>query len=151
MALDQADLDNINGLIQVSVNSALSQIMIRLGDISSQIGSVVGSVNGNTGTLVSGLHDHLSTVQSDLSIDFDIPNLFSLNGNGCEYADGTIVSVYDRVDAFTVKRSYMGLQDANSYTVVYDLESDTGLKVVAPEALLTLYVPVVENSTPVSQ
>jgi len=67
-------------------------------------------------------------------------SLPSLNGNGCEYIDGTQLNVTGRKTVYTVDRSYMGLLADNSYTAVYDCSAPTGEKLTVPESLLTLYV-----------
>lgn len=91
---------------------------------------------------INNLHEDIVSLGTQLST-VTVP-LQSLNGNGTEFKDGMVVNVLDRLDTFTVLRSYMSLVDSNSYTIAYDLESLTGLKVTCPESLLTLYVaPVV--------
>lgn len=68
------------------------------------------------------------------------PVLPSLNGDGCEYIDGDTLTVVGRDYPMTVKRSSRVLVSDNNYTVIYDLESDNGAKVTAPENLVSRYV-----------
>lgn len=88
-------------------------------------------------TELNNLHEDILTFGSQLST-VSVP-LQSLNGNGCEYADGTEVTVFGRDGVYTVVRSFYALVEDNSYTVVYDLTSSFGLKCTVPESLLTLY------------
>lgn len=156
MALDQTDLDAIQSMI----GNAISTIMNDLGNLHGEIGSVrgdiasqAGTVTGNIISSLDGIHQHLDTLGTSIdeyaasvgSGGSSSSSLFSLNGNGCEFKDGDIVNVNDRIDTFTVLRSYMTLIDSNSYTIAYDLESQNGLKVSCPESLLTLYTPSTEN------
>lgn len=66
--------------------------------------------------------------------------LESLNGNGSEFIDGTLVNVSGRDTIYSVSRSYMTIYADSGYTVHYDLVSDNGAKLSCPEALLTKYI-----------
>lgn len=68
--------------------------------------------------------------------------LSSLNGENCEFIDGTKVIVSARSLVYTVVRSFMTIYADNSYTATYDLVADNGAKLTCPEELLTA-VPVV--------
>ena len=72
---------------------------------------------------------------------FDVPKYDSLNGNACQYIDGTSLNVLGRTQIYTVSRSFFGLVADNVYTVLYDLVSQNGEKITAPEALVSLYIP----------
>jgi len=66
-------------------------------------------------------------------------SLLSLNGNGCEFKDTTLVNVFGRSIVYSVSRSYFGLVADNSYTALYDCSSQSGESITVPEALLTRY------------
>lgn len=66
----------------------------------------------------------------------------SLNGNGCEFKDGTEVNVNGRDIIYKVLSSIYYLLEDNSYTVLYSLQSPTGETLNCPEAYLTRYIPV---------
>lgn len=78
------------------------------------------------------------------------PILPTLNGNGAEFLDGTLVHVVSskngglitRDVVYTVKRSFHSIYADNAYIVCYDLESAEGYKLVCPESLLVRYEPV---------
>lgn len=67
----------------------------------------------------------------------------SLNGNGCEFKDNTIVNVVGRDIQYTVLSSMYYLLEDNSYTVLYALQSPTGETLNCPESFCTRYVPPV--------
>lgn len=74
----------------------------------------------------------------------------SLNGNGCEFMDGSKVNVNGRSQVYTVEFSFFFLLDDATYTPLYSLKSDTGATLYAPETQCTLYVPTVVDNTTVN-
>lgn len=64
----------------------------------------------------------------------------SLDGNGCEFKDGSSVSVEGRNFPYIVVRSFQTLVGDSSYTVMYDLVAQTGSVLTAPEAMLTALI-----------
>lgn len=64
----------------------------------------------------------------------------SLDGNGCEFKDNTIVNVVGRDIEYTVLSSMYYLLGDNSYTVLYVLQSPTGETLNCPESFCSRYV-----------
>lgn len=98
------------------------------------------------GYVFSGLNGLLGYVNSIIPTPIVIPSpssSSSLNGNGCEFKDNTIVNVVGRDIQYTVLSSMYYLLEDNSYTVLYALQSPTGETLNCPESFCTRYVPPV--------
>lgn len=105
--------------------------------------STVSTLNSKTNSLLNTIHSSTSEVILEVQALTSGIALPSLNGNGSEYKDGTLVTVVGRNIVYSVNRSYYSLYMDNGYTVHYDLISDDGYKLTVPEALLTKYVVAV--------
>lgn len=149
------DFGVLQGLL-VGIQNSVSTSNVDLTPIVSALNSQTALINGINFDLtpvinlltplqtaeLNNLHEDIVTLGSQLQT-VTVP-LQSLNGNGSEYMDNAMVTVYGRDTVYSVARSYMSMTDNNAYTAVYDLVSTTGAKLTVPESLLSLYVaPVV--------
>lgn len=119
--------------ILTAITSAKTEILNNVPSIDlTSIEASLTTIKGYTDTLESDL----AIVKNGVS---GVINN-SLNGIGCEFKDGALVTLDGRDTIFTVKRSSFCLLDDSTYTAFYDLEYPTGETLSAPESLLTRYV-----------
>lgn len=131
----------LDAITQLSTSvSVIDQNIVNTGDMLQL--QVVNPLALLQTAELNNLHEDIVSLGAQLQT-VTVP-LQSLNGNGCEYMDNTMVTVYGRDTVYSVARSYMSMTDNNAYTAVYDLVSTTGAKLTVPESLLSLYVaPVI--------
>lgn len=132
-----------------SVTCDLSTVEAGINTIISAISSLTHDVDTNHNVIA----DAVSAIGSQ--IDFKssaivealipaIPSYPSLNGDGSEFVDGSIVNVNGREGNFIVSRSFYSMVSDSAYTVVYDLLGvDSAVKLTVPESLLTAVVETV--------
>ncbi|MDD2651730.1 MAG: hypothetical protein PHX44_01690 [Sulfurimonas sp.] len=128
------------------VSSKIDSNSVDLKTILDNFNSMLSVVNNSFSSLHANIFNLLAKVENNTSDLINIKsylfsnNFISLNGNGCEFLDGTNVKVAGRDVVYSVARSFVSLYSDNGYTVHYDLVSDDGYKLTVPEALLTKYV-----------
>lgn len=153
-----ADVASSGSDVPVS-NFDLSSVLSELQRLSTSVDSLISSASSHSTFLarIDGVDDNLLTQNyvilnkdvdllnslNELKTSLHAVNLSSLNGAGCEFKDGTSVTVSGRSTIYIVERSFMSLFSDNGYTVHYDLLSSDGYRCTVPEALLLKYIPPV--------
>lgn len=139
-AISVAKTDILNSVSGIDLSPAINAVTIAKTEILNNVPVIDLTPIEASLTTIKGYTD---TLEADLlilqnGISGVVNN--SLNGIGCEFKDGALVTVDGRDTIFTVKRSSFSLLDDATYTAFYDLQYPSGETLSAPESLLTRYV-----------